>query len=402
MDRPLLLMLTQLPPPVHGVTVISKILVTSRVLRESFSLDVLPMHFASSVDDVDRVTLGKLLKSLALAASLFLKCTFRRPDLVYFTLTPTGRAFFRDLLYVAILKLARVRRAFHLHGTGVSSFATSRLRQRLYTWAFRNACIILLSPRLFEDIAAFVPPGSCQFLANGIADPLCGVPIARGESSGPLRILFLSRMVLSKGPIVLLRALARLKRQGVPFLATFAGGRFEFACRRQFDDILVAERLHDEVRYVGEVSGSEKADLLRDSDVLAFPSLYDAFGLVLLEAMAHGMPCVASNQGAIPDIVVDGVTGFIVPRGNDELLALKLALLAVDPELRRGMGKAGRNRFEQHFAAPIFERNAAAILIDCLERELPPKLNRPGDIAETPTPENMGHEQVKQVSPRSP
>jgi glycosyltransferase involved in cell wall biosynthesis len=366
MGRPLLLMLTQLPPPVHGVTVISNILVTSHVLRASFSLDVLPMRFASSVDDVDRVTLGKLLKSLTLATSVFVKCTFHRPDLVYFTLTPTGRSFFRDLLYVAILKLFRIRRAFHLHGIGVSAFANTPLRRWLYAWAFRDACIILLSPRFNDDVAAFAPRDHCRYLANGIPDPVEGAAISRASYAGPLRILFLSHMVVQKGPIILLRALSCLKRDGVPFVATFAGGRFTPDCREQFERIVTAHEMADVVTYVGEARAKEKDRLFREADVFVLPSVYDAFPLVVLEAMAYGLPVVATEQGGIPDMVLDGITGFLVPRGEDRVLAERLARLAGQPELRHRLGLASRARFLDAFSDATFEHNAATVLRSCL------------------------------------
>ncbi len=159
-----------------------------------------------------------------------------------------------------------------------------------------------------------------------------------------------------------MQALARLRQRGVEFTATFAGGRFAPDCREQFDAILASDGLSDHVDYVGEVHGEAKDRLLREADVLVFPSMYDAFGLVVLEGMANSLPVIATEQGAIPDMVVDGVTGFLVPKNDPAAVADRLAVLAADAGLRENMGKAGRQRFSEQFTLDVFEKNVVAIL----------------------------------------
>src|SRR5208283_5877967 len=93
----------------------------------------------------------------------------------------------------------------------------------LYTWAFRGARVILLSPTLYEDAARVVEHSQCYFLANGITDPWAESYRPAVHRSGPPRILFFSNLVVSKGLFVLLEALALLKERGTTFHATFAG-----------------------------------------------------------------------------------------------------------------------------------------------------------------------------------
>jgi len=75
----------------------------------------------------------------------------------------------------------------------------------------------------------------------------------------------------------------------------------------------------------------------------------EAFGLVLAEAMAFGKPIVATRVGGIPEVVDDGVTGFLVARGDTAALAEKFVMLARDPDLRQRLGRAGRRRAEGEF-----------------------------------------------------
>jgi glycosyltransferase involved in cell wall biosynthesis len=108
-----------------------------------------------------------------------------------------------------------------------------------------------------------------------------------------------------------------------------------------------AAPLCDRVRFAGfrpDVNGTMAA-----LDVFALPSLWEGFGLVLLEAMAAERPVVAASSGAIPEIVVPGETGLIVPPSDSAALARALSELAKEPARARAMGKAGRRRLEASF-----------------------------------------------------
>jgi glycosyltransferase involved in cell wall biosynthesis len=90
-------------------------------------------------------------------------------------------------------------------------------------------------------------------------------------------------------------------------------------------------------------------ELLQRMDVYVQPSLHESFGIVLLEAMAAGLPVVASEVEGIPEIVADGETGYLVPVGDSEALANAVRSLLRDTELRRKMGETGRRRVAKEF-----------------------------------------------------
>lgn len=92
-------------------------------------------------------------------------------------------------------------------------------------------------------------------------------------------------------------------------------------------------------------------ELLRESHVFVLPSLAEGLGLVLLEAMAAGLPVVATKVGGIPEVVVDGVTGRLVPPGDAAALAAAVREVLDNPDLARRWGEAGRRRVEQSFTA---------------------------------------------------
>ncbi len=107
--------------------------------------------------------------------------------------------------------------------------------------------------------------------------------------------------------------------------------------------------LGDRVTFVGRVPLKELARRYQRSELVVSPSLYEGFGLPAAEAMACGVPVVATTAGAFPEVVEDGVTGRLVAPGDAHALADAIRELMADPVLRRTTGEAGRSRVEEQF-----------------------------------------------------
>lgn len=101
----------------------------------------------------------------------------------------------------------------------------------------------------------------------------------------------------------------------------------------------------------------------KNADIFIFPTLNEAFGFVLLEAMEHALPCIATDEGGISDIVDEGETGFIVSKRNANILADKIEYLLIHPEERMRMGKLGYKKFKNQFTVGKFEERLAEILL---------------------------------------
>lgn len=109
------------------------------------------------------------------------------------------------------------------------------------------------------------------------------------------------------------------------------------------------------VHYAGFLRKSDPADLrtlthiLQNSTVMVLPSIYEPFGISLLEGMANGMPCIAVDRCALPEIVADGLTGLVAKPEDAESLAKAMIDLARQPDAAQRMGEQGRRRVEEHF-----------------------------------------------------
>jgi glycosyltransferase involved in cell wall biosynthesis len=162
-------------------------------------------------------------------------------------------------------------------------------------------------------------------------------------------ILHVARLVEVKGTLHLLRAFAVLGGQAE--LVIIGDGPLRKSLAAEAVSLGIAER----VRFLGALSQAEVLAWMRKAAMLVLPSVrtgtgrIEGLGMVSLEAAATGVPVVGSDIGGIPEAVIDGQTGFLVPERDAEGLALKIGMLLADRPLRLAMGIAARRLVEQKF-----------------------------------------------------
>jgi glycosyltransferase involved in cell wall biosynthesis len=165
------------------------------------------------------------------------------------------------------------------------------------------------------------------------------------ERGGDPIVLFVGAMHPRKGADVLARAISLL--DDIPARFIFAGptGPLEQTVRS-----LLSGYSQDRVEFRGQLTSDEVPTLLAEADIFVFPTVWgtEGFGMVAAEAMACGVPVVASRIAAIPEVVLDGETGLLAEPGDPVDLASKLRLLLQDPGQRRRLGLAGTKHAQQY------------------------------------------------------
>lgn len=193
----------------------------------------------------------------------------------------------------------------------------------------------------------------CAVIPNGIplADADAALAAARpgartamGLFRTDLAVACVGRLHRQKGLSVLLAAFHALL-QTVPTARLLLAG--DGPERRALEAAVDALRLRPFVRFLGTVPSSW--ELLAAADLFALPSLWEGMPNALLEAMAAGLPVVATAVGAVPEMVAAGTEGLLVPPGDAAALAQALAGLAADPQGRRELGRMARQRVERDF-----------------------------------------------------
>ncbi len=116
-------------------------------------------------------------------------------------------------------------------------------------------------------------------------------------------------------------------------------------------------QLKEEIIFIGKLSPEEVREVMKDCYMFVLPSLSEGFGRVFIEAMALGKPVIGSNVGGIPEIIQDGVNGFLVEPKDSVMLADKIEKLLHDQQLARNMGERGREFVEENFSNERYIKN---------------------------------------------
>ncbi|HVM69821.1 MAG TPA: glycosyltransferase family 4 protein [Gaiellaceae bacterium] len=243
-------------------------------------------------------------------------------------------------------------RVFTVHGWAFKAY--SGIASTLYLWADRamrplTSAIVCVAE---GERRIGLERGTCTaertvVIPNAVPE----APQAPLEGSPPL-VVSVGRLKEPKDFSTLVRALAELRE--VPHRAVVAGDGPDRPA-------LEAER--DELGVRVELSG-ERDDvpaLLAAADVFVLSSRSEGMPMSILEAMAAGLPVVASAVGGVPELVVDGETGLLVPPGDADALAAALRLVLEDADLRRRLGSAGRERAQRAFGLERFRREHLAL-----------------------------------------
>ena len=362
MKKTHILFILHLPPPVHGAAMVGQYIHDSALINSEFDCRFINLTTASGMDDIGRFKLKKIRPFLRLLRQIRHSVKEFRPELVYITPNAGGGPFYKDFIVVSMLKRMGCRIVAHYHNKGVALRQERPIDNCLYRRFFKGLKVLLLSERLYPDIAEYVRREDVLICPNGIP---CVVPPAVKEASAVPRILFLSNLLIEKGVLVLLDALQRLKEQGLRFTCELVGGETPELDASRLEEAIRTRGLKDVVNYHGKRLGAEKEAIIGQANIFVFPTFYqnECFPLVLLEAMAHALPCISTDEGAIPDIIDDGVTGLIVKKRDATDLAEKIEILLQDTELRERMGIAGRKKYEEQFTLERFERR----FTDCLK-----------------------------------
>jgi alpha-maltose-1-phosphate synthase len=155
--------------------------------------------------------------------------------------------------------------------------------------------------------------------------------------SDKLRVLFVGALSQAKGLKYLLEAAAKLERE---IILTLVGKRVS--------SVIPTQAVLDKHRWIPSLAYDELLREMSRHDVLVLPSLHEGFGLVLGEAMAQGLVVIATAHGAAPDLIDDGVHGFIIPIRSVDAIVEKLELLLLDPARLREMKQAARRKAQAH------------------------------------------------------
>jgi len=338
-ERILLRLIRLLPPEKYRAS-----LVTFRLDPEVFHDFPCPFHFLPlrRTYDFNALEMGlklrKLIRSenIAIAHTFFETSDLWAGPIARFSGVPILISSRRDL---GILRASK----HHLAYRFVNRFFD---RVLAVSQEVRNYCIV-------ED---GLPPEKVLTLYNGIELDQIASRDSAAVSRASLGCVEASHLIITaanirrvKGLDVLVRAAAIVQREFPRAIFLIVGGILEPEYARELEELTRSLALPDTVKFLG--ARKDVMPLLAISDVFCLPSRSEGFSNALVEAMASGLPCVATRVGGNAEALADGQSGFIVDSDAPQAMAERILILLRDPELRRRMGQRGKETVESRFSA---------------------------------------------------
>jgi glycosyltransferase involved in cell wall biosynthesis len=327
-------------------------------LQHAYMLDAevqhVPTHCDGSRWQKGRMALVAWLKYMGLLIR-------RRVQLLHVHCA-SGPSFWRKCLFMLPTFAIGLPVVLHWHGGGFVDFyrCSPRWQQRLIGWVFRRSDrVIALSAQWHTILSELFPQARVVTISNPVQ--LTEVPAARTAS--PPTLLFLGRVIAEKGVEDLLQAMPSVLAQ-VPHCRLVLAGTGDLQRHR---DIAARLGVAHAVQFPGYVEGAAKSALLAQASVFVLPSHIEAMPMSVLEAMAHGLPVVATTVGGIPQAVRNGVDGLLFAPRDVAALADALVRVLSDDALRLRLADAARQRVVQNFAADLIVPKVQALWREVLE-----------------------------------
>ena len=286
------------------------------------------------------------LRNIKLAVNQYLRFArmlYRfRPHLVHVH-TSQGLGWLKDTFYIAISKLLGRRLVLHVHAAEYAELygRKSRLWQ-FYTRYMMNRAeaVIAVSTEWKKALGQLVPLERIHPFRPCLN--VASFPEKSPNASAQtVNVLFLGTVGARKGVFDLIEAM-RFVPADAPLRLWIAGGGEKEGDLDQAQERIEALQLTDRCELIGIVQGAQKSELLAQAHIFTLPSYNEGLPFAIIEAMAAGLAVLATPVGGIPEVIQEGVNGFLVSPGDPEALADRLLRLANDASLRHEMGRQNR------------------------------------------------------------
>jgi glycosyltransferase involved in cell wall biosynthesis len=356
--RPRLLVVGPLPPPLGGVQLIIDMQLRSNLARE-FELHVVDTSKRQLRWAVENPTWKTPLYFMRDFSRLVRALVRVRPDVALVHAAPS-LSILRDWVFMVTARLAGAKVMCHYHGTLHTRFPScetwiGRAVGRLLMSAAQR--VIVLGPTYQREMGKAWKRDDLAWAPNmadiGLFRSTSADTRAPWLASGERGVLFVGRLSAPKGIYDLLDAIPRVIERHPEARFVLVG----VAEREAMEPVVRAEAerrgIAARVSFLGSLEGRDKAAAFVTSEMIVVPSWTEAFPLVIPEAMAAGLPVIATAVGAIPDFVTEGEDGFLVAPRNPTELADRVCWLLEDEGLRRRISERVRERARRDFAIEV-------------------------------------------------
>ena len=350
----------QPPPPVHGSTLMTRAFLRA-LDAQSISWRLIDRRFSRTIGEVGRFSPKKVVQGLGLILRLAGSVVRQRPQVVVLFATTSSFSFLVDWVLSEVLRAFRVPVILYLHTVGFSALAQ---RGRGWRHAVRRLLgsaksTVILGDSLAWDVEAFID-GRAVVIGNTLPEL---PPVSAMELPLDVRdtVVFLSNLIPGKGHDDFLAVAAKCLDVGIAAKFVLAGAASP-SVAAEVNANIARSGWASNISYVGPVGVQDKWNLLATARVFAFPSAGEAFGLVLLEAAACGVPIAAYATGALAPLLAAKGAAYVVDAGNRELLAGAIQAIFESPALSERLSARAQALFTESFSHSAYAMSWSRLL----------------------------------------
>lgn len=342
-----------LPPPIGGMAAFYESLLSSSLPGQVDLCFVQTSKQKRALSRSGRATISNLILAIR-DCRRFLRAVLSHRSQICHIGTAFGLSFIKHSVCVGIAHFVGIRVLLHPH---CSLSALYCERSKWWRWLFRRMILmtdgIVALSKEWIQLHSIIPACRVYYLPNAI-NLSQYLDIAKGRVSqvrgdGPLRILYLGYLGKAKGSFDLIDAAKYVQSKGLGVLFDLVGDELTLGEWDQLNNRIGEAKLNGNVRLHPAAFGSEKLRFFRNADIFVYPSYHEGMPIAVIEAMACGLPIVATKVGGLPDLVADNVNGVLVEPGRPDQLASALHKLAMDNDLCHSMqSKSHQFALEQY------------------------------------------------------
>jgi len=339
-----------------GVSACVRNILSSDIIRE-YPID----YVATMVDGPWLLKLGTAVRALFI---FLFKLSFSRPLLVHVHGSKEA-SFYRKMFFMTLARVWRKKIIFHCHSGKFDQFYLEErdwqktLIRKVLSLADR---VVILSPHWVPFFSQMVPTVKLKVLENAV--PLASYQSKGAEFPKALEptILFAGLLTENKGLFDLISIVPELVKK-VPSVKVLLAGSGDVP---RIQAALQNSHIEGSVQLLGWVDPQQLIGLYHQSHLFVLPSYYEGLPMVLLEAMACGLPIVGTRVGGIPELVEEGENGILIHPGDREALLNSLARLLNDPILREHMALKNVQKIKEKYDIPIYIQKLKNLYRDIL------------------------------------
>jgi glycosyltransferase involved in cell wall biosynthesis len=359
------LLIGPLPDPITGNSLINSIIVNNfSFYYNNIKVDAIDFGAKKFTNKYGKFNLKKIFEYMNQYKFLY-KIFFN--DTIYMSV---GHTFYGIVKYVPFILLSKIfgkQIVIHIHTDSLwllynkSSNLKKYILKKILGSADKG---IVLSSILKRNLRPFLKETKIYTLANFVPDDFLEYDMEENlkrKFNGKIKILFLSNLLEDKGIIDFLKAMELLKAQNKEFEIHIAG---DIPDEMQEKIQIYFEKFENILQYHGVVRDRKKLDLFLSCNVFVFPTLREAQGVVLLEAMATFNIILSTNVGGIPDIFKKNINGLSIKVNNPKDIAMKLTRIMDNPSLYLKMVRNNYLYIKSNYTEKQFFANLKKILMD--------------------------------------